>query len=158
VGGSRETQLPALSRGLLLAPADLSAHASSKRYCTCLCPTQIPKNRIAESERAVVTGQWDSDQASDQPARCEFDVDLRPLPLEAAVLIDFVIARAAPCSLRRTGDSSPGGVGQRWTTERRESDTDASFCRVSAALWRVQRYAKKSRDEGSVTQCRPPRR
>jgi len=37
VGGSRETSTPSsLAEGLLLAPADLSAHASYKRYCTCL--------------------------------------------------------------------------------------------------------------------------
>jgi serine/threonine protein kinase len=37
------------------------------------------------------------------------------------VLIDFVITRAGTVQFATYGVPSPGGVGQRWTTERRES-------------------------------------
>jgi len=46
----------------------------------------------------------------------------RPLPLEARRAHRFrLLPVQAPCNLRRTGIRHRAGVGQRWTTERRES-------------------------------------
>ena len=99
-------------------------------------------------------------ESSDQPARCEFDADLRPLPFEAGRAHRFRLCPCRrPCSLRRTGIRQRAGLGNAGRLSVANPDSDSSFCRASAAaLWRVQRYAKKSRDEGSVTQCRRARR
>jgi hypothetical protein len=65
VGGSRETSTPdSLAEGLLLASADLSAHASSKRYCTCLCPGPDPEksNRVIELTSILILHRMTSPQ------------------------------------------------------------------------------------------------
>ena len=173
MGGSRETSTPgSLAEGLLLAPADLSAHASSKRYCTCLCPDPDPEKSVADQAGPTpriavpsITGNpgnlgfvWSTSQDWKTPganaaARHVWVALVNPPAVSSTRISDrcrlrppcssiSVLPVQAPCSLRRTGiRHRAGGLGNAGRLSVASPDSDSSFCRASASVWRVQRYA-----------------
>jgi len=150
-------QLPALSRRFTLS----SRRPVRSRIIQALLVLVFARPRSRKIESLIRTNRchgsmgFRSSKPINPPAVSSTRISYR-CPLETAVLIDFVIARR---SLRRTGIRHQAGLGNAGRLSVASPDSDSSF-------WQSERQRcgafrgmlRRARDEGSVTQCRRPRR